>query len=52
MHFEKLPEENRHNEEDARDYEREESERIAKLVKRAIWIALPLAILITWWLSR
>jgi hypothetical protein len=51
MHWEKLPEV-KHNEDASRDYEREESKRIAKLVKRAIWIALPLAVLITWWLSR
>ena len=51
MHWEKLPEV-KHNEDAVRDYEREESQRIAKLIKRAIWIALPLALLITWLLGR
>ena len=47
MHWEKLPKVV-HNEDAVREYEQEESKRIAKLLKRAVWIALPVALLIGW----
>jgi len=49
MHWENLPKSTR-NEEAIRDYEREESARIARLLKRAAWVALPIALVIFWWL--
>jgi hypothetical protein len=47
MHWEKLPKVVR-NEDAIREYEREESKRLAKLLKRFVWIALPVALLIGW----
>jgi len=39
VHWENLPKAT-HNEDAIREYEREESKRIVKLLKRAAWIAL------------
>ena len=49
MHWEQPPNVV-HNEDAVREYEREESKRLAKLLKRAAWIALPVALLIGWFL--
>lgn len=47
MHWDELPKV-KHNEEAAREYEREENKRIAIALKRAAWIILPVALLIAW----
>ena len=49
MHWENLPKVT-HNEDAVREYEREENRRFAKLLKRAAWITLPVALLIAWFL--
>lgn len=51
MHWENLPKVV-HNEDAIREYEREESQRIAKLLKRAAWIVIPMALAIIWFLNR
>jgi hypothetical protein len=51
MHWEKLPKAE-HNEDAIREYEREENQQIAKLLKRAAWIVIPLMLAIIWFLNR
>jgi predicted RND superfamily exporter protein len=51
MHWEKLPKVV-HDEEAVREYEQEESRQIAKSLKRAAWIVLPVALVIIWLLLR
>jgi len=49
MHWENPPK-TTHNEDAIRDSEREESKRIANYLKQAAWIAIPVSLLILWWL--
>jgi hypothetical protein len=51
MHWEKLPKVT-HNEDAVRAYEREENQQIVRVLKRAGWIILPVALVIAWFLSR
>jgi hypothetical protein len=51
MHWENLPKVT-HNEDAIREYEQEESQRIAKWLKRAVWFALPIALVIVWLITR
>lgn len=51
MHWEKLPQVV-HNEDAVREYEQEESKQIAKSLKRAAWIILPIVLVLCWLLWR
>jgi hypothetical protein len=51
MHWEKLPKVE-HNEDAVREYERDESKRIAVLLKHVAWIVIPVALAIIWFLNH
>ena len=51
MHWENLPKVT-HNEDAIREYERAESEKIGKFLKRFSLLALPVSLLILWVLQR